>query len=226
VFGGGGADDVAVAPQAGVVEPGEDFFGVAVVHLDHRPQFFGEQGGDGVVLGEGGEVDVQTQVAGEGHLRQGGQEPAVGAVVVGAHEAAAVEVLNRLEEGLEELRVVQVRWDLAHGLVHLGEGRGADAVAPLAQVDEDEVGLDVSGQHRGEGAADVVHRGEGGDVEGQGGDHRPLLAVFVAPHRLHGQGVLAHRDADAETRAQLQAHGAHGVVEGGVGVRPWPWPRR
>ncbi len=208
------ADDVAVAAQAGLTQPAQHLVHVAVAHLDHRARLLAEQAGDGVVA-EVVEQHVEAAAAGEGHLAQGGEQAAVGAVVVGQDHAPGVELLDHPEEGLEGLRVVQVRRVVADLLVDLRQGRAGEAVGALAQVDEDEIVADVAAQLRGEGVAHIGHRGEGGDHQRQRRGDRLLLAV-LPPHGLHGHGVLAHRDADAQRRAQLHAHGAHGVEQAGV----------
>src|SRR5690606_21685859 len=58
-----------------------DLVEVGGADLDDRAEFFAEEGGEFAVAG--GHFDVDAGVAGEGHLDEGGEQAAVGTVVVG-----------------------------------------------------------------------------------------------------------------------------------------------
>ena len=209
---GGAAEHMAVPAQAGRLEPLAHRLQIAGTDLHHGPQLFGEQGGDGI-LAEAGEIDVQPAVAGEGHFAQGHQQPAVGAVVIGQQQAVAVEFLDEGEEGLHGPRVVEVRRVMADLLVDLRQRRTAEAIAALAQVDQQQRAVaPIPPQLRREGAAHVGDRGKGGHDQRQRRGHRPRFAALL-PYRLHRQRILAHRDGDTEFRAQLLADRAHGVEQ-------------
>ena len=158
-------------------------------------------------------------MAGEGHFQHGGNQAAVGTVVVGQQVTVGVQALDHGEEGLEVFGIVDVRClgsDLAVGL---GQDRGAHAVLATAQVDQDQVGFTlVHAQLRGQGLADVGDRGEAGDDQRHWrGD--ALLDALVAPLGLHRHRVFADRNGDAQLRAQLHADSLDGVVQAGVFTR-------
>ncbi len=82
------------------------------------------------------EIDGHAGAARERHLAQRREEAAVGAVVVREDAVRGVEALDRMEEGLELLRVLAIGRAVAELPVHLRERRAAEAVAPAAEVDE------------------------------------------------------------------------------------------
>ncbi len=209
------ADHMAVGAKAGFAQGHEHGIGVAMTHLNDRPQLLGEHGGEGV-LAHHIEVDLHPAVRGEGHFRDGGEQAAVGAVVVGQQQAVLVEVLNGGEEGLQRIGILQVRGRIAHLAVDLREAGGAQAVLALAEVDQDQVGVPgIAAQLRGEHVAHVAHRREGTDDQRERGGHLVFLALFL-PDGLHRQRVLADRDGDAELRAEFLTHRPDGVEQDGV----------
>ena len=80
--------------------------------------------------------DVQSAVAGERHLQQRHEQPAVGAIVIRAQHARGARFREGRREAREPLRLVQVRRFLAQLPVYLRQRRGAQAVAAAGQVDE------------------------------------------------------------------------------------------
>src|SRR5690606_35226834 len=114
-------------------------FGIVLAHLDDRAQFFVEQGGGqiGGAVGQYVQVDVHTAVTSKGHFRDGGQQAAVGTVVVGQQQVVLVQALDHGEEGLEVFGVVQIGGLLADAVVYLRQRRAAEAVLAAAQVDQD-----------------------------------------------------------------------------------------
>ena len=95
----------------------------------------------------------------------------------------------------------------------------AFTVAGRAQVDQDQIGQAfVHAQYRGQGLANVEHRGKTGHNQRQRRGHGFVRALF-APAGLHRHRVLAHRNGDAQLRAQLHADSLDGVVQAGVFTR-------
>jgi hypothetical protein len=82
------------------------------------------------VEGDGIEVDRHAAAAGEGHLADGREEPAVGAVVVGEHELLARELLDRAEEAPSAVPARRDRGGSSPSCVDLRERRAAQPVAP------------------------------------------------------------------------------------------------
>src|SRR5690606_3186050 len=158
LLGFGLTDHGAAITQAGGGQLAEYGFGIVLAHLDDRTQLLVKQGSRQIagIVGQHVQVDVDAAVAGKGHFRDGSQQAAVGAVVVGQQQVVLVQALDHGEEGLEVFGVVQIRSLLADAVVHLGQRRAAESVLATAQVDEDQVGVAlVDTQLRGQGAADV-----------------------------------------------------------------------
>jgi hypothetical protein len=80
-------------------------------------------------------------MAGEGHFGDGGEEAAVGAVVVGEEFAVAAEELDDVPELFEVVGAVDVGRGLAHLRDDLREDRAAEAVFAAAEVDQEEDGV-------------------------------------------------------------------------------------
>ena len=72
----------------------------------------------------------------EGHFDCGGEQAAVGAVVVGEELLLAAELLDGVPEILEVGGAVHVGRGRAHLRDHLGEDGAAEAVFPAAEIDE------------------------------------------------------------------------------------------
>ncbi|MNN51928.1 hypothetical protein D3C81_1665910 [compost metagenome] len=78
-------------------------------------------------------------MAGEGHFHHGGQQAAVGTVVVGEQAAVGVQALDGVEEALEVFGLVDVRHAAADLAVDLGQDRAAEAVLATAEVDQQQL---------------------------------------------------------------------------------------
>ena len=186
--------------------------GIALVHLHHHAQLFGEQLADEIAFGQ---VDAQSAMSGKGHFQQGDQQAAVGAVVVG-QQAAVVPALDQIPGRLELRGLVQVGRDFTEFTVNLRQRRPAETVAAVAQIDQQQPGVGVWRELRRQAAAHIRHRREGGDHQRHWGGLLLLGTGVIAPLRLHRQRILAHRDAQAQRRAELLAHRAHRVEQAGV----------
>ena len=239
------ANEVCVAAQAMLAQRGHDLVAHRRGHLQHDTQFFIEQRlehqlvatlvhltspvfgiavlsaavGNAVAFGDE-DVDVQAHapVSCETHLTHRRPKPAIAAVVVGQQAALGAQRIHGGNQVLQQLRVVEVGdtiGDMTAELAqHLRQHAAGHALLALAQVHQHQGG--VAGlQLRREGAAHVIQRHKRSHDQRNRCGHL-LAGARVRPACLHRQRVLAHRDADAERRAQIQAHGLDGVVERGV----------
>lgn len=129
------ADAVHAAAQTGVLVTLAHRLHVGGAHLDHRAGFLGEQRRHrlGAVAGDVVQHDVHAGAAGERHLRQGGEQAAVGAVVVGKQALFRQQPLGDLEEGDQVVGVVQIRRHIADLAEHLGQRRAGQAVLAPAR---------------------------------------------------------------------------------------------
>jgi hypothetical protein len=73
---------------------------------------------------------------GKGHLHHGGEQAAVGAVMVGEEFSLAAELLDGVPEILQVGGAVDVGHRLAHLRSHLGEDGAAEAVLPATEIDQ------------------------------------------------------------------------------------------
>ena len=127
-----------VCGEAGGAELIEDRSGVFRADLDDDAELFGEEGSES---GGAGEVDLEADATGEGHLGERDEEAAVGAVVIGEELAGAIELLDRVEEGEEIFGLRCVGRFAAGEVVDLRECGVAEAVAAFAEVDREGVRL-------------------------------------------------------------------------------------
>ncbi|ABM42454.1 conserved hypothetical protein [Acidovorax sp. JS42] len=237
------AHEVAASGQAVRAQRLHDLVALAGPHLQHHAQFLVEQRaqrallapaadlgapvlalaavhaavGDAVALGdEHVHIQRHAHLTGKGHLGHGSQQAAVAPVVVGEDRSFSAQRVHGVHQGDQVLGVVQVGRLVAGLVQHLPEDGAAHAHLAAAQVDQHEGRVLFLGvELRRERAAHVGQRGERGDDEADGrGDLLGLAAL--APLGAHGQAVLAHGDGDAQLRAQLHAHGLHGLVQRGV----------
>ncbi len=215
------ADHRAAVTQTGGRQLRQHFLGVVLGYLNDRAQFFVEQhlGQCAGVLCQYVEVDVQATAGGKGHLGQSGEQATVGAVVVGKQQLVLVQALDHGKEGLEVFGIVQIRHLLADLVVDLRQRRAAQTVLATAQINQDQIGCAmIQTQLRGQGGAHVLYRGKTGNDQRQRRGNRLLLAGFI-PAGLHGHGVLADRNGDAQLGAQLHADCLDGVVQARVFTR-------
>jgi hypothetical protein len=129
---GAGFEAVLAECEGNVVE-------VVGADLNHGAEFFGEEGRENFVAL--GNLEVDAGVAGEGHLDDGGEEAAVGAVVVSEEFFLAAEELDRVPEFFEVGGVVDIGRGFAHLRNGLREDGAAEAVFAAAEVDEEEDGV-------------------------------------------------------------------------------------
>ncbi len=209
------AQHVGAGRQTVTGQQGHHRFLVFTTHLDDGTQLLVEQGRQQVAT-DTIQLQVEATVTGEGHLHQGDEQAAVGAVVIGDQLAIGHQRLDGVEEALELDRVVQIRGALPKLAIDLGQGGGAEALLAVAKVDEDKVGFTkIAAQLRGDSVAHVLDPGKGGDEQGERRGDALLLAILL-PAGLHGHGVLAHRNGDAKGRAELLAHRLDRLVETGI----------
>ena len=201
------------APSPWRAERGDDPIDVGRSDGDHGAQLLGKERRDGIGA-ERGEIDVQPDAAGEGHLEQRHQEAAVAAVVVGGQQAGRVQLLDRREEPDQAGRIVEVGRRRAERAVDLRQRRAAEPILPDAEIDRAAAPSDpprraisgVSTRRTSVTGANAVTISDSGAV---------TAARFVVrlPARAHRERVLADRDGDPERRAELDPDGADGVVE-------------
>ena len=215
-LGGGDLDD---HPQLLVEQRPQRELLAARAHLAGpvlRVAVFGAAVGDAVAFGDQ-QVDVEAhaEMAGERHLAHRCPQAAVAAIVVREQLAVATQLADGRHQRLQGRGVVEVRNAVgiaaAEAAEHLGEHRARHATPPGAHVDEDERGV-ARLQLRRERGPHVVQRGEGRDDERHRRGHLQRLPVLV-PAGAHRQAVLAHRHADAQRRAELEADRLHRVVQ-------------
>ena len=129
---GAGFETVFAQCEGNVVE-------VVGADLNHGAELFGkERREDFVALGD---FEVDAGVAGEGHLDDGGEEAAVGAVVVGEDFFLAAEELDCVPEFFEVGGVIDVGRGFAHLRNGLREDGAAEAVFAAAQIDQEQDGV-------------------------------------------------------------------------------------
>ena len=75
-------------------------------------------------------------MAGEGHFRQGCEQPAVRAVVIGQRQARFTQVGHDRGEFQQPLRVIEVRRLVTQRAVDLRECRGTETIAATAQINQ------------------------------------------------------------------------------------------
>ena len=154
----------------------------------------------------------------ECHLRHGGEQAAVTAVVVGQNFSLTAKGVNSVHQRHQVLRVVQVRRLVTHLLQGLRQDAGRHAVFATPQVHQNQRAVQVRVQLRRQGAPHVAQGGKGGDDERHGRSDF-FAALRIAPLGAHGQGVFTHRDRYTQRRAQFQAHGFDGGIERSVFAR-------
>ena len=215
------------------------------MHLQHHAQLFVEQGAQrgflaaGANLGRpvfaiahvhaavGNAVTLQDQhvyIEGhtlaprESHLRHSGQQAAVAAVVVGQNFSVRAQGVDRLHQGDQVGRLVQVRHFMAHLVQGLSQDAGAHAVFATPQVHQNQAPVFHRLKLRRERAAHIGQAGKGRDDQGDRRADFFSLSILL-PLRAHGQRVFAHRNRNAQGRAQLHADGAHGGIQRRVFAR-------
>ena len=131
-----------------------------------RVAVLGAAVGDAVAFGDE-QVDVQAeaQVARERHLADRRPESAVAAVVVREQQAGRAQRVDRVDQRLQLLRVVEVGHAIAELAEHLRQHRAAEAVLPVAEIDQDQRGV-ARLQLRRQRRPHVGQRRERGDDRG------------------------------------------------------------
>ena len=114
--------------------------------LEHGPQLFVEESGQeprGVRVGpdQGSQLETHAGVAGKGHLGEGHEEAAVGAIVVREHQSRSTQLGECRVEPLDPLRLVQVRRLVARLPEHLGQDRPTESHPAPGEGHQHEAGL-------------------------------------------------------------------------------------
>ncbi len=209
------APDLDDRPELLRKQRGEHALEVAAEH-QLRPALVALHVVSGFVIGEHVQVHGHADVGREGHLAHGREQAAVRPVVISENQALTHQRLHCGEEIREQFRLFQIGRLVSALAEHLRENRAAQAVASAPEIQENQFRLTGIGpQLRGQRPAHVRAGRKRRDDQRQGSDHLSRLPVFF-PRGAHRKGILAHRDADPERRAQAESHRAHGIEQGRV----------
>ena len=116
----------------------------------------------------------------------------------------------------ETVRIIQISRMMTELFINLRQTGPAQTIMALAQINQDQIGITaIAAQLRGQGFTHIRHRREGGNNQRQRRGHAFLFAVFL-PDRFHGHGILAHRNGNAQRRAQFQPHRLDRIIQPGV----------
>ena len=147
--GRGGADDAM--RDVILFQPREDPFLVRRKVFDDQAQLLGEQARDRL---RGFIAYVQPAVSGERHFEQGGDDPAVAAVVPGKDQVFRQESLDGLEGAFQQGGIRHVGRFVSDLPVRLGESGSPEPVPAASEVDVEEPALsghlDVRSDHPGD----------------------------------------------------------------------------
>ena len=111
------------------------------------------------------QVDGQAHARGKGHLTQAGQQPTVGAVVIGEHQIRSTGLGQRRVQLLKGVDANEVGRLATEHSSCLCEHRATQAVPALAEVDEHQHRIGCIGEHRRPCLSSIDHRGHGREVE-------------------------------------------------------------
>ena len=99
----------------------------------------------------------------ERHLAQRGEQPAVGAVVVGEQQFVGTRELDQVEKRFQRRRFIDVGAGAAEAVVALSEHAAAEALLAGAQADQPDIGIAVDAQLRRGLRGDIFDARERGD---------------------------------------------------------------
>ena len=239
----GFAHKVAVARETVRAQDLHDLVAIAGANLQDHAQLFVEQGFQGqffaacadlrcpvfaVAVFRAAVVDAiafgdqqihiqrHADLRGKGHFTDCRDQAAIAAVMVGQQLSFLAQLVHGLVQAHEVLWVVQIRHRLARLCQDLPQDAAPHAVLAMPQVNQHQGGVVVLGvELRRQGATHIRQRGEGADDQADGGSHFVVLPLG-GPLGSHRQAVFAHRNGNAQGRAELQAHRTNGVVQGGI----------
>ncbi len=80
-------------------------------------------------------------MTGKGHLTQGSQQTTIRTVVVSQQLVILQQGLYQLKEGFQLCPVLHIGTGITQLVVHLGQGRGAQTIAAVAQVNQQQAGI-------------------------------------------------------------------------------------
>jgi len=135
--------------------------------LHHHTQLLAEQGRDRIVA-QTIQGDIDTGMPGKGHFRQGHQQAAVAAIMVGEQLIGLDGLLNGGKKSLQALGGVKIRDFCAQFSIHLGQDRTTQAALAGTEIDEQQFRRPLVGaQLRSQGLAHIGYRGKGADNQRQ-----------------------------------------------------------
>ena len=233
-------DAVAVPTQPVRTQPSHHFTALRSAHLQHHAELFVEQRLERQFLSAGTDLlrpvlavpvlgpavahtvalgDQQVEVhrhanlTGKCHFADSGKQAAVTAVVVSQDQLVRAQIVHRVDQSHQVLRVVEVRHHVADLIERLRQHAGGHAHTAAAEVDQHQRGVGFAGvERRRQRAAHIGQGGEGGDDQRhRRGDF--ALGAVLAPLGSHRQRIFAHRDRYAQRRAQLQTDGPNRLVQ-------------
>ena len=73
---------MAVVFESGITQPAHHLIGIAMTHLNHRPQLFAEQRGK-FILTQIIQLNAQASMPGKGHFAERRKQAAVTAIMIG-----------------------------------------------------------------------------------------------------------------------------------------------
>ena len=168
-----------------VAADGAHLFHVVHANLEDGAEFFAEQSA-GKALGGQVEIQVQSAARCKCHLAHGGQETAVGAVVIGQQETVAAHSLHGPEKARQVIGIFEVGDLFAELAEHLGQRRSCQPVASGAEVEQQQSARAVRHvQLRRQCAPGVRDRCERGDHQRHRRDHAAFVPRVI-PHGLEG----------------------------------------
>ena len=135
--------------------------------------------------------------------------------MVGQQLAVVIQALYRVKECFQFGCIIYIRRHIAHLAVDLCQGRAAETIPAIAQINQQQHGIGISLQLRGQGFSGIRRRCKGShDQRQRRGDG--FLVVAFLPRSLHRHRILAHRNTDTQFRAQFHADRLHGIEQCGI----------
>ena len=176
-------DDFGVTRQAMRTQTRHDGFAIATTHLNQRTEFFAEQHAQQFFIAtalqnarllvvirvlvhrihaEDVGVDRDAAMRRKGHFGRCSEQTTIRTVVICQQQTIFVERLDRRVEGLELLRVIDIRRIVTGGTIDLCECRTAQTVLTITQINQNQFAIgDITIQRRRQRLRDIRHAREG-----------------------------------------------------------------